>query len=498
MKRLFVLFLLCVLLLASCAPTADPLPPSGYPPTEQLGEGWDHPQKDQFLALFDPRNRVSMKLDITDAELAKLQADYEKYRAFGSKSPIYRMADLYVEVTRPDGEILTWEIPQVGVRMKGNTSRLDFYADSEGMYNLIHFKVSFDETFDDPAYYGNDAIKWGEGARMTRKGRTFATLSKIDLRWNRNDDTTYIREGYAYDLYRENGVLAPHTAPVSLQIGDDRAGVFTVYEPIDEAFLQKYLPEEALGGDLYKCGWTYEGATFTRFTSFGVEDEDSGKFYIYDLKTNQKTSAHQSLQALIKGLNDRDLDREGFAALVDPEPFLTYCAVSYLIGNPDDLRNNYNNTYLYFRADTGKAVFIPYDTDRGLGVNTWNPYGDGMTADSPFSRQNVMGEQRNPLFLKSVCEGGMFLEKYVQALRRVAACEMLTEEVFLIRYEMARALYEGDTAPSREYRNAEGYRFAFDIAATARPDESANMSFADYLEKKRRTLFGYIGTDQTE
>ena len=448
-----------------------------------------------FNELFNPNNHVYIKLDISASELKKIQQDYERYASKGSKSPIYRMADMIVRITKPDGTVMEWTIEQVGVRMKGNTSRTSFYNDWDGMYNLIHFKVSFQETFDDAAYYGSDALTWTDvAARKARKDRTFATLEKIDMRWNRNDDTTYIRENYAYELYREFGVLAPHTALASTDIGKDHAGVFVIYEPIDKIFLEKNLPASALGGDLYKLGWTSEGATFTSFSSYGVEDEDNSKFYVYDLKTNKKTSDHSSLRNLITVLNSSGLTKEKFASVVDVENFMYYCAVSYIIGNPDDLRNNYNNSYIYFRPDTGKMIVIPYDMDRGLGVNTWNPTGHGMTKDDPFSKKALgNGDQRSPLFLKSVCSGGFFVNEYIEALKAVDASEMLTIAKFREAFDIAAALYSADATPSKSYNNAGGYKFHFDISRTCKPGDSKNMSFADYITAKRATLYGYIG-----
>ena len=456
----------------------------------------DYPEEDIaiFNALFSYENHIEIKLDISDSELKKLQQDYEKYASFGSKSPIYRMADMIITITTPDGNSTTWTIEQVGVRMKGNTSRTDFYSDGDGMYNLIHFKVSFQETFDKEEYYGSDALVWSDStARKARKNRTFGTLEKIDLRWNRNDDTTYIRENYAYDLYREFGVLAPHTNLCSVDIGRDHAGVWVLYEPVDEVFLEKNLPASALGGDLYKLGWTYEGATFTSFSSYGVEDEDAGKFYVYDLKTNKKTSTHQSLKNLINTIKSSAATKNSIAELVDIENFIYYCAVSYIIGNPDDLRNNYNNSYIYFRADTGKMIVIPYDMDRGLGVNTWNPYGDGMTKDDPFTKKNVCGDQRSPLFLKTVCQGGYFVNEYIEALKDVDGSELLTSARFAESYNLAASLYSGDATPSKTYYNASNYKFRFDINRTCDPGESKNMSFVDYITAKRKTLYKAIG-----
>ena len=129
-------------------------------------------QQADFEALFDYGSHISLKLDIPEGELAKLQEDHERYSSFGSKSPIFRKANLYITVTRADGEVIERVIGEVGVRMKGNTSRTDFYSEEEGMYNLIHFKLSFDETFDRVEYYGADANTWeSEAERNARKNR---------------------------------------------------------------------------------------------------------------------------------------------------------------------------------------------------------------------------------------------------------------------------------------------------------------------------------------
>ena len=196
----------------------------------------------------------------------------------------------------------------------------------------------------------------------------------------------------------------------------------------------------ALGGDLYKLGWTSDPASFTSFSSYGVEDEDAGKFYVYDLKTNKKTSDHSSLRNLINTINSSSCNKDSFASVVDVENFIMFAAVSYMMGNPDDLRNNYNNSYIYFRADTGKMIIIPYDMDRGLGVNTWNPYGDGMTTDSPFQTYNVCGEQRSPLFKKTIQEGGFLVDEFTEALLNAASSEMLTNVKFAEQFNIAKNL----------------------------------------------------------
>ncbi len=429
-----------------------------------------------YEQLFDPANKIEIDLDMENSELAKMQADFEA----NSKSPIYRRADMTIVITGADGTSASYRIEDVGVRMKGNTSRTNFYSAQEGIYNAIHLKIDFQETFDDAEYYGADAQIWTDkAARDARKDRTFAGLEKLDLRWNKCYDSSYLRESYAYGLFRSFGVMAPLTNLCSLDWGGLHMGVYTLNEPVDKLFLEKRLPDQALGGDLYKLGWTNHGADFTSTDSIGIEDELAGKFYVYDLKTNKKTSTHAALKNLISQLNSGRLTKEGFARLVDVENFLNFAAVSYFAGNPDDLRYNYNNCYVYFRADTGQALFIPYDFDRCFGITyEWNPSGDGMVSQDPFSDQSVTGRQENPLFRYSVVKGAYFISEYTQALQAVADSPLLEPAAFQACFDAAKALYGADVTPGKTLHNGNGRNWSFSLT------QSENLSFASYITAK--------------
>lgn len=501
MRRIIALLLSILLLVSMVGCTEEEAPANTNSQANSQPAVTDHyddriSDEALFTMLFDIQNQITLSLDMSDEELAKMQADYDRYDRNGGKSPIYRMGDLQITITTPDGTQYSYTIREVGVRMKGNTSRTDFYSREDGIYNIIHLKLSFQETFDDPEIYGTDIKTWDDAARKERTNRTFATLEKLDLRWNRCDDSTYLKEYFAYATYREYGVLAPHTNLTSFDWAGNHMGVFTLNEPIDEVFLAKNLPAEALGGDLYKIGWAgNRNGSFTNLSSIGIENEEAGEFYAYDLKTNKKTSTHEALTSLIRSLNSGSVSKENFAELVDIETFLPYCAVSYLLGNPDDLRNNYNNSYLYFRPDNGKAVIIPYDFDRCLGITMhWNPTGNAVTGDDPFGTTLLAtGEsQENPLFLYSVTRGGHYVTEYAQILMDIMVGRWFTYDNFASLYSIAEANYSHLTKPSKSFNNAQHLYQQMDLDRTSDFSANENISIGEYLEAKLTTLRSYL------
>ena len=476
------------------APLPDPVVPVPDDGIYDVGaEQLPYSEEELYRQLFDPNNKIEIDLDMAASELQKIQDDYDRYRSFGSKSPIYRMGTLKITITTAVGAT-TYRIGEVGVRMKGNTSRTDFYNSHDGIYKYIHLKLDFQETFDDKDYYGSSAKVWSsEEDREARKDRTFAALEQLEMRWNKCYDPTYLREGYAYELYRSEGVIAPLTNLCSFDWSRNHMGVYCIVEPVDKAFLEKRFEGDDADGDLYKCGWP---ATFTNTNSIGVENEDKGQFYTYDLKNNKKTSTHAALKNLITKLNSPSLTKESLAQLVDMDSFLSYAAVSYFLGNPDDLRNNYNNFYLYFVPSTGKAVFIPYDYDRCLGITyEWNPTGNGVTEDDPFgskiaAQDNNNGQsQKNPLYLNTVVKGGWYVEEFSQVLKDVAANDLLKYSTFESWFNRANGLYGAHVKPSKTFHNAGGRDFKFTLADNV----AGNLSMKTYLTRKMNTYNRYMG-----
>lgn len=440
-----------------------------------------------YEKLFDINSFVSFYIDIDASELSKIQADYERYSAMGSKSPIYRKCDLIITVND-----YKYKFEEVGIRMKGNTSRRNFYSETEGIYDMIHYKLSFQETFDDDEY-GDDKKVWeSDEARKERKNRLFAGMEKLDLKWNKSYDATHVREIYAYELYRNFGIVAPHATLCKVEIknlGEKQSlGVFNLFESIDEIFLERYFENST--GDLYKIGWgktsdgNYSGGTLLENTnhpnSIGKEDEDKCYFPIYDIKTNKKTTDHSSLKNLITNVNNGNFDG------VDIEQFIKFMAVSYLIGNPDDFRTHYNNFYIYF--DNSKMILIPYDYDRCLGITKeWNPL-NAMTGIDPNSLYTTeLGENVNPI-IKKVLSDNSLKEKYNDYLIEFSESEMYTFVKFNSYFEAYKKTYKNEVIPTLEKVKDKYIKFdTIESDQTNRND--VNYSIGKYISAIKKEIF---------
>lgn len=193
--------------------------------------------------LFNIGNTVDISISISDEELNKLQDDYET----GYKNDTYHVADsVTINLTNYE-QTFTWNFNNVGIRQKGNTSRKDILKNGE-INTKNHFKLSFDETFDDVEKYSTSFI---EEMKTKMDGedyseREFLGLDGLDFKWNRNEDTTYIKEIYCSYIYKAGGIIAQRIGLSTLSMiqkdNDNKSysfGLCTIYEPAKKQLIKK-------------------------------------------------------------------------------------------------------------------------------------------------------------------------------------------------------------------------------------------------------------------
>ena len=444
--------------------------------------------------FFNIENKVDLKINISNSELHKIDNDYRT----GNKES-YRICSLDIIYLG-----LHFHYEEVGIRQKGNTSRGAIFDGD--MINLRHYKLSFEETFDDE-YTETPKLWTSEEAKLAREDRTFFGIDKIDFRWNRNEDKTYLKEYYAFELHRNNGSLAPHSNPVHISMNIDgneqNMGIYLAVETISKGFIKRNFVKSARNGDLYKLSWgSGKGASFDDDSAYlmGVEETFKGennfwqKTYTYDLKTNKKTSNHSALKSFINasktstGAHRKELMQEKSLY----EEFIAFTASLYVIGDPDDLRANCNNAYIYFAidGDNTKVVFIPIDHDRAFGScgDGGNPTGNYTLEESPFSDHLGYGANGASDFYNKMIVSTNSKEiraDYVAKLDEIANSSWLQVNTFENLFNLVKEHYKNDLTLGSLINNS---KKEFLLTENNNIHGNSNLSIATYLNAKRNYL----------
>lgn len=281
----------------------------------------------------------------------------------------------------------TWQISDIGMRLRGNTSRRRPQVDDK--YYQAHFKLKFEEWCDDS----------GEERKLA------GCMKGLNLK-RFKDDPAYVREVFGYNYFRKNGIwTAPRAgyAHLFINIEEDGTakkldyGVYAMIEEINKQFLKErseLLQDSGIlgggnfsnnKGDLWKCCWQSSNGSsmatdYDGYRSFGVEEifleESKSLRYDYDLKTNKDelVRARSSFIDFIEELNklgSEDEIKKFYESKMNVDLFLKTYACNVLLGMDDDYWRNHNNYYFYFDKN-GKAYFIPYDYDNILGTNCFS------------------------------------------------------------------------------------------------------------------------------
>ncbi len=363
MKKISILIISILILsiLSACDYELTPIEP-----TEPIDTVTEPDPSDtnieSFNRLFNDDVMKTLTIEITEESFEALNdVMYDYHQQFGNfRTDIYARANLIYE-----DHLGTVFIEDIGFRTRGNTSRVAL-MNQDGSLNLSHFKISFKEDFE------LESLK-------PLKHRTVFELEEIDMKYNRNHDSTYLTEKFSLDLMREIGVHAAHAtlARVFVRIGSANYfyGIYTLFEPIDKNFIQRRYnkQEDRDEGDLYKVLWQQFGpATLENnyeSRAIGIKDESINYRPSYDLKTNKKSSDHSDLKTFIHNINT--LSNSAFETYIkmnfDVDRFLKYLAVNVVLGNPDDYRAMGNNYFLYHEPISNMWTLIPYDYDHGMG-----------------------------------------------------------------------------------------------------------------------------------
>ena len=430
-----------------------------------------------FDDFFNLGNRIDIKAYVSNAELNYLAQD----RQTGHKNQTYHRCDKVVITLKNSSNTFTWEYENVGIRQKGNTSRKEIF-NGDGNLNLNHFKLSFDETFTDTEMYSQSYINQ-YGNPDFDKREFLNSLSGLDIKWNKNEDRTNIKEIYSSYLYHAGGIVTSHIGLANFSIvevdknnKETSMGLCTVFEPSSKSLIKRAMqsedksyvnlptwdeekkgtfgvPEEKYG-DYYECGWgtgdggTSNGANLTPDSisgkKIGIGNLSGSYIPAYERKTN--TSVTDYNDGLLRNMVDviHNGDYNAINNVVDLEEFAIKEGIEYYLGNPDGMRYNANNYKIYFRRTDGKAMFVPIDTDRCFGIiKDWNVK-DALKNESPWSTKDASDNTyKNRIFSKTILasNNNATKAKYQEVITSLRQSSWLENETFNKFFNKAKASY---------------------------------------------------------
>lgn len=443
--------------------------------------------KDQdYLDFFNHSNKVEVEINISNDSIYHL-AQYGV--SYFDRTEMYHPCDVVIKIN----DEIRFDEEEVGLRMKGNTSKNPGFVDENGhLYGFSHFKMSFKETFQeelDNDYYHHE---WDdEAALKKRKKRRFGGMKKLDFKWNRNDDATFTKEAYSKYIYRDAGVLAQNINLVKFTLNtenDSYTEIYQAIEVLDGNTMERYYGEEGGQGNLYKGLYARANLTTDSISGSNLDPESSNNTTpTYPLKTNDDgpTFDHSLMQNFITQTNKRGVSAESMETILpeiaEVDNIIRYCAVAWVVGNPDDLRNNANNTYFYFNSINNRLSIIPYDDDRCFGIlKDWPVDMSELPCDS--SRMQGMSYNQNgkvwlnvPLLWRIVCEDSSRPQyPMVEAFHELYCSYVAT---FANKYL--------DPQLFQEFTNEFYYAPSKDINNPG----SDNMSFTTYATNKKNNMF---------
>ncbi len=325
-----------------------------------LGGELPQPVKQGYDYVWDDEAIPEVHISVSLSEWNRLLALYDA----NSYTTQYVTASLtFVK----QGE--TTVIDNVGLRLKGNTSR----RRPEGWHGQTHQR---DNTEWHHAHFGVNLRKYVDDDDHTIQG-----VRKLHLKWFK-DDPACVREMFCYDLFCRAGVwtaVRDNYCRLWLHVeGDSREayyGVYELLEPIDKRYLKdRKWRFGSSDGFLWKCRNASAGLNNPNGDIWYDDDTDDRHAYTLQTQIDQFDSARAQLADFMNRLNGLGDDAfyTWIQQVTDVDLLLKTYAVNVAVGMWDDYWNNANNYYLYFNGTglTGyKVYFIPYDYDNTLGTS---------------------------------------------------------------------------------------------------------------------------------
>lgn len=191
--------------------------------------------------------------------------------------------------------------------------------------------------------------------------QTFLGLKSFVLR-NNTQDASNMHERISMQLFRRVGLPASREAHTTMSINNVYAGLYTIVESVDKAFLQRNFAEN--DGWLYKYDYPVDGTPYY----FEDRGSDPTKYVPLPFKpeTHETDSQPEVVARLVQTINQTsDANfRNAMADNIDLAKFVRHVAVEHFLADNDGFNSDYggmNNYYFYRFTNRNLFTFIAWD-----------------------------------------------------------------------------------------------------------------------------------------
>jgi hypothetical protein len=269
----------------------------------------------------------------------------------------------------------------------------------------------------------------------------FLGLKSVVLR-NNVQDPSQLHERLAMRLFSKLGLPAPREAHARLYVNDEYAGLYSVVEAVDKAFLADRFGQD--GGYLYE--YDYDPADMPyRFEYKGPQAS------LYSPKpfkpvTHEMDPDAQPIADMIQAIaqtSDADFLRV-LSGYLDLERFVAHTAVEAFLAETDGVLGDWgmNNFYLYRFAGTTRATLIPWDKSEA--------FKSGVAASIWRNVDDVPVPSRNALMVRAMREPslrGLYLDTLLRCADAASAGGWLETETSRASAQIRDAVRADASAP---------------------------------------------------
>ncbi len=231
--------------------------------------------------------------------------------------------------------------------------------------------------------------------------RRWMGLRKIHLN-NSVQDPSFMNEYLASELFRAANVPTPRVAFATLQLNQRKLGLYVLKEGFTPDFLSCFF--RRTDGNLYDGGF--------------LADVDRP----LELEAGPGAKDHADLKALTAAAREGDRASRWTRLLqtLEVDRFITYAALSVMLGDWDGYPLNHNNYRVYFNPSNSRAVFFPHGMDQVFDRTDMNifPGFNGLVSrgllETPSARE--IYEERFPALFHEVFR----IEQMTNTIARLA------------------------------------------------------------------------------